>query len=214
MPFKNPHPLYGIWQGMRRRCLNPNAKQWNDYGGRGITICERWNSFHAFVQDMGPRPAGYTLERTDNDGPYSPENCRWATRREQMQNRRRSVFITVEGITYPAAELARKVGVDYLTIRSRVDRGVSTEELLSPHRLMPPAAKRKWISSKAVAGRKAAAAARTHCRKGHELTAANTYLTKQGWKQCRVCHAAKVRRQQAAKRQMHTSLSGTSSGRG
>ena len=83
------HPLYALYNNMRARCNNPNALGYQNYGGRGITVCDRWlNDFWAFVEDMGERPDGFTLDRIDNDGNYSPDNCRWAGWDTQVKSRR------------------------------------------------------------------------------------------------------------------------------
>jgi hypothetical protein len=81
-------PEYFVWKTMRQRCMNPNSKDYESYGGRGIGVCERWCNFESFINDMGLRPDGCSLDRINNDQGYSPENCRWATDEQQANNRR------------------------------------------------------------------------------------------------------------------------------
>lgn len=82
------HPLYSTWRGMRGRCNNPHRHNFHNYGGRGITICSRWENFENFLADMGERPEGHTLDRIDPDGNYEPRNCRWADAKTQRANKR------------------------------------------------------------------------------------------------------------------------------
>ena len=112
------------------RCYNPNIKNFSDYGGRGITVCDRWReSFENFISDMGKKPGkGYSLERINNDGPYEPENCRWATRKEQQRNTRRNRLITFHNKTQPLIAWAEELCRPYRLLMKRLNRGWSIDD--------------------------------------------------------------------------------------
>lgn len=123
---------YSSWEHMRCRCNNPNNQLYGDYGGRGIFVCKRWEAFDNFYADMGDRPSKkHSLGRIDNDGPYSPENCKWETPFEQQNNRRNNCLLTHDGKTQTLAEWSREAGIPYGTLRSRMaQHGWSVEKSL------------------------------------------------------------------------------------
>lgn len=125
-------PEYRIWGEMIQRCCNEKSNRWSSYGGRGIKVCQRWkDSFEEFLKDMGRRPAkGLSLERRDNDGGYTPENCYWATKKEQQRNKRTTVRIEINGVTRPLVEWSEISGVPESTIRARMNRGNYGESLV------------------------------------------------------------------------------------
>jgi hypothetical protein len=126
---------YNAWRAVVNRCHREKDKDYTNYGGRGIFVCDRWQGDHGFanlMRDMGPWRAGYTLERIDVDGPYSPENCRWATWKEQQRNRRDNKLLTYNGKTQCLSAWAEETGVNKTTIRVRLLRGLSPEEALRP----------------------------------------------------------------------------------
>lgn len=119
--------LFYVWCDMRRRCGSPKHKGYSNYGGRGIAVCERWtrgdgerSGFQCFLTDMGARPTGGMIERQDNDGPYSPDNCRWATRQEQNSNRRNCIYVDCDGERVTLKEYCRRKGMTYRPVVKRV----------------------------------------------------------------------------------------------
>jgi len=125
-------PEYKTWVSMRARCGNKNDKDYKNYGDRGITVCDRWGKFEAFYSDMGNRPtAGHSIDRKDNDGNYSPGNCRWSTVSEQARNRRSNTNITFEGKTQCLTAWANEIGVNSSTISSRIKNGWSVRKSLT-----------------------------------------------------------------------------------
>jgi|HubBroStandDraft_2_1064218.scaffolds.fasta_scaffold00006_9 hypothetical protein len=107
---------YNSWDTMIQRCTNPRNDNYRNYGARGITVCERWLIFANFLADMGERPEGLTLDRLDNSKGYAPENCKWITRKEQLNNKRTNVVIEYMGKSQTLAQWAVELGVDYMAL--------------------------------------------------------------------------------------------------
>lgn len=129
-------PTYHTWAMMKQRCFNEKTAAHKKYGARGITVCERWrDSFAAFVADMGERPAGMSLGRIDNDGPYSPDNCRWESPKQQANNTRRTRRVMVDGEKRAAREVADEKGLNQGKVAGRLQSGWTIEQALElePH---------------------------------------------------------------------------------
>lgn len=125
-------PPHRNWVHMLNRCIKPGTRGYENYGGRGIKVCERWLDFLNFLEDMGVPPKGYSLDRIDNNGNYEPGNCRWASKETQVRNARSNRNITFNGVTKCVAEWAREYGINKLTIRARILAGWPVEKLFIP----------------------------------------------------------------------------------
>lgn len=121
---------YHIWAEMKKRCTNPSQKTFSYYGGRGITFCERWKSFENFLHDLGPCPDGFTLDRIDPNGNYEPNNCRWASRKDQSRNRRSNRFIVFNNETHCLAEWAEIKGITRECLKQRLKRNWPLDKAL------------------------------------------------------------------------------------
>lgn len=147
----NPTRTWRIWQGMKQRCGNSNNPDYANYGGRGITVCAEWiGSFEVFLADMGPCPSTqHSIDRKDNNGPYSPGNCRWATKAEQEHNKRTNHFITWNGQTFCVTEWAERLSMPLGTLFGRIAKWGPERALSTPWK---PRSKRKSIVSEAPNG--------------------------------------------------------------
>jgi len=115
---------YKTWCSMKARCSNENAVAYRDYGGRGISVCERWHTFANFVEDMGERPEGCSIDRIDVNGNYEPDNCRWATIKQQSRNKRSNHLLTIDGVAKTIIEWSEcESAANYYTIRTRLRAG-------------------------------------------------------------------------------------------
>ncbi len=122
------NPTYRVWQNMRTRCYNSAHPSFRRHGARGITICPQWrDDFDQFLKDMGERPGDLSIERIDNNGPYSPENCKWGTGCEQAGNTRRNIVVEWKGITCNLIDVARMENVDYASMRYHLTKGRTLE---------------------------------------------------------------------------------------
>lgn len=125
---------YYSWKGARQRCFNPKFPGYENYGGRGITMCMQWSTFEVFFSDMGERPKGMTLDRRDNNLNYTPCNCQWATYKQQNRNQRSNRIISINGVSRCVAEWCEINGISRLTAGVRLTRGWSEEDAVT----LPP----------------------------------------------------------------------------
>jgi len=130
---KNKSKTYKSWDHMIQRCKNKNTANYHNYGGRGITVCERWLKFENFLEDMGEKPSpNHQIDRVNNDGNYCPENCKWSTKGEQIRNTRRNRIETYLGATKCRADWAKEYNIPRGVLRGRLDDlGWSLEKALN-----------------------------------------------------------------------------------
>lgn len=127
-------PTWKSWKSMMDRCYLITHKSFSKYGGRGILVCDRWHSYELFRQDMGERPSGTSIDRRDNDGDYTPENCEWQSARIQARNRSTNRLLTLNGRTLCVSEWADATGLPVSTIQKRLEKGWATDRALTQPR--------------------------------------------------------------------------------
>jgi hypothetical protein len=145
---KSKHPLYSVWSGMIYRCENKNSSAYKYYGARGIQVCVEWReSFEAFVRDVGERPPGTSLGRIDNDGWYSPQNCRWETPEQQANNTSGNVLVTVYGETKTVTQWAKQLEVPDSKLRApHVMWNLPYTAIIMRLMEMPPEQRNRYVS--------------------------------------------------------------------
>ncbi len=146
-----PSSEYWAWQSIKKRCYYTQGKQYDDYGGRGIRVCDRWlHSFDNFIADMGMKPTSkHTIEREDNDGDYTPTNCRWATRQEQARNKRNNRLLSYGGVTKTAAQWNEEKGFSRNLLRDRLRWGWTIEQAMETS-TVPPGCRRDSLDDAGV----------------------------------------------------------------
>lgn len=164
---------------MHARCYNPMEPGYPNYGGRGVTVCERWHDFESFYADMHPRPEGKSLDRYPNGaGNYEPSNVRWATSREQIINRRITHWITYQGETLCMRDWAYRFDLRYSTLKTRIGKGYSIEQALTMPAALSNGTKMKKF--------------RDCCKQGH-LYASHGYVNSRNQRVCRMCTSIRYR---------------------
>lgn len=139
---------YGVWRNIIDRCTNRRGGAWKDYGGRGITVCDKWrHDYPAFLRDVGRRPSpAHSIDRfPNNDGNYEPGNVRWATRAEQNRNMRNNKFLTINGETLCVVDWAKKIGMSAATLRYRLKCGMLPSDAIQPESLRQKGEDGRWI---------------------------------------------------------------------
>jgi len=159
---------YHVWVAMRTRCNNPESKTYENYGGRGISVCARWDkSFGSFYADMGICPDGYQIDRMDNNGDYHPENCKWVSKAENSRNKRNNVYVEIDGVKKVVTDWAKQYGVGVSTFRNRINLlGWTKEDAIT---------KPIWKGFS------------EYCNNGHLLSEVGFIVSKKGKKRCKQC---------------------------
>lgn len=125
------NPTYRTWIQMKQRCYTKSQTSYPLYGGRGIRVCPRWHDYKNFLQDMGIKPDGMTLDRIDTNGDYHPANCRWASPQDQANNKRSNHYLTFDGKSQTITQWADEIGIQRETIKTRLKLGWPVDRILS-----------------------------------------------------------------------------------